>query len=229
MSHPYGLLSVIPPVVAIVLAIATRRPILSLLIGILCGALVTTGGDPIAAIADLCEVHLWPTLIDPGKMRVFAFTLLMAGMIGVICRCGGMQGLIRLISPLARGRRSGQLTTWLMGLVVFFDDYANTILLGSTLGPLCDRLRISREKLAYVVDSTAAPVASLALLSTWIAVEVDYIGEGIEGIRYHSDAVEQHADHDLYAEEEDIAEYARSVRNTPAYCDKGYMCYFKDR
>jgi Na+/H+ antiporter NhaC len=115
-------------------------------------------------------------------MRVFAFTLLMAGMIGVICRCGGMQGLIRLISPLAKSRRSGQLTAWFMGLLVFFDDYANTILLGGTLSPLCDRLRISREKLAYLVDSTAAPVASLALLSTWIAVEVDYIGEGIDGV-----------------------------------------------
>ena len=182
MEHPYGLLSTIPPVAAIVLAMITRRPIVSLLLGIFCGALVTTGGDPITAVADTLEVHLWPTLIDPGKMRVFAFTLLMAGMIGVISRCGGMQGLIQLISPLAKTRRSGQLTTWLLGLVVFFDDYANTILLGSTLRQVCDRLRISREKLAYLVDSTAAPVASLALLSTWIAVEVDYIGEGIQGI-----------------------------------------------
>jgi Na+/H+ antiporter NhaC len=182
MQHPYGLLCIVPPVVAIVLAIATRRPIVSLLIGIFCGALVTAGGNPLIAVADTCEVHLWPTLIDPGKMRVFAFTLLMAGMIGVICRCGGMQGLIFLISPLAKNRRSGQLTAWFMGLLVFFDDYANTILLGGTLSPLCDRLRISREKLAYLVDSTAAPVASLALLSTWIAVEVDYIGEGIDGV-----------------------------------------------
>lgn len=182
MEHPYGLLSIVPPLVAIVLAIVTRRPVVSLLLGIFCGALVTTGGNPITALADTCEVHLWPTLIDPGKMRVFAFTLLMAGMIGVISRCGGMQGLIRLITPLAKSQRSGQLTTWFLGLVIFFDDYANTILLGNTLRPVCDRLKISREKLAYIVDSTAAPVASLALLSTWIAVEVDYIGEGIEGI-----------------------------------------------
>lgn len=182
IPHPYGLLSLVPPVVAIVLAILTRRPIISLLLGIFCGALVTAGGNPIVATADTLEVHLWPTLIDPGKMRVFAFTLLMAGMIGVISRCGGMRGLVQLITPLARGRRSGQLVTWLMGLIIFFDDYANTILLGGTLRPVCDRLGISREKLAYVVDSTAAPVASLALLSTWIAVEVDYISEGIQGL-----------------------------------------------
>lgn len=187
MEHPYGLLSIVPPLVAIVLAIVTRKPVVSLLIGIFCGALVTAGGNPVTALVDTCEFHLWPTLVDPGKMRVFAFTLLMAGMIGVISQSGGMQGLIRLIRPLAKSRRSGQLTTWFVGMIIFFDDYANTILLGNTLRPVCDRLKISREKLAYIVDSTAAPVASLALLSTWIAVEVDYIGEGIRGIKGAND------------------------------------------
>ncbi|MGI9428045.1 MAG: Na+/H+ antiporter NhaC family protein, partial [Bythopirellula sp.] len=169
-----------PPIVAIVLAIATRRAVLSLLAGIFVGALLTTGGDFLQAILDTCEVHLWPTFIDPGKLRVFSFTLLMGAMIGVICRSGGMQGLIGLISPLAKTRRGGQLTTWLLGLVVFFDDYANTMLLGNTLRPVCDRLKISREKLAYLVDSTAAPVAGLALVSTWVAVEIDYVREGLE-------------------------------------------------
>ncbi len=178
--HPYGWLSLLPPLVAIVLAIVTRKAALSLLMGIFCGALLTTGGNFFEAVYDTCEVHLWPTFIDPGKLRVFSFTLLMGAMIGVICRCGGMQGFIRLISPLAKTRRGGQLVTWLLGLLIFFDDYANTILLGSTLRPLCDRLKISREKLAYLVDSTAAPVAGLSLLSTWVAVEIEYVREGIE-------------------------------------------------
>lgn len=178
--HPYGWLSLLPPLVAIALAIVTRKAAVSLLLGILCGALLTTGGDFFQAVYDTCEVHLWPTFSDPGKLRVFSFTLLMGGMIGVICRCGGMQGLIQLISPLAKTRRGGQLVTWLLGLLIFFDDYANTILLGSTLRPLCDRLKISREKLAYLVDSTAAPVAALSLLSTWVAVEIEYVREGVE-------------------------------------------------
>lgn len=178
--HPYGWLSLAPPVVAIVLAIVTRRAVLSLLAGILCGALLTTGGNLWQAVYDTCEIHLWPTFTDPGKLRVFSFTLLMGAMIGVICRSGGMQGLIGLIAPLAKSRRGGQLTTWLLGLVVFFDDYANTMLLGNTLRPVCDRLKISREKLAYLVDSTAAPVAGLALVSTWVAVEIDYVREGLE-------------------------------------------------
>ena len=93
-----------------------------------------------------------------------------------------MQGLIHLLSPFAKSRRGGQLVTWLLGLLIFFDDYANTILLGGTLRPVCDKLRISREKLAYLVDSTAAPVAGLSILSTWVAVEIEYVKEGIDAL-----------------------------------------------
>jgi len=179
MSHPYGWLSLLPPIVAIVLAIATRRIVLSLVLGIFAGALLMAGGNPLVAIYHTWETHLWRTLIDSGKLRVFSFTILMGAMIGVITRSGGMRGLIELVEPYASNRRRGQLATWLMGLLIFFDDYANTILLGSTLRPICDRLKISREKLAYLVDSTAAPVAGLAPLSTWVAVEIDYIADGL--------------------------------------------------
>ncbi|MFV2066965.1 MAG: Na+/H+ antiporter NhaC family protein [Pirellulales bacterium] len=181
-GHPYGWLSLLPPVAAIVLAIATRRVVPSLLGGIVAGALVTSGGDVPRAIADTLEIHLWKTLVDEGKLRVFAFTLLMGAMVGVINRSGGMRGLVLALTPLARDRRRGQLTTWLLGLLIFFDDYANTVLLGSTLRPLCDRLKISREKLAYLVDSTAAPVAGLALISTWVAVEIEYVQDGIDNV-----------------------------------------------
>jgi len=185
--NPYGWLCLLPPIVAIVLAIITRKASVSLLVGILVGALITTGGNIFQALHDTCEVHLWPTFTDPGKLRVFSFTLLMGAMIGVICRCGGMQGLIQLISPFAKSRRGGQLVTWLLGMLIFFDDYANTILLGGTLRPLCDRLKISREKLAYLVDSTAAPVAGLSLLSTWVAVEIEYVREGVETLGASAD------------------------------------------
>lgn len=184
-EHPFGWFSLAPPVVAVVLAIATRRVLVSLLAGLAIGALVTCGGNPINALVDLLEIHLWSTLTDPGKLRVFAFTLLLSAMIGVIQVAGGMRGLVNLITPWARSRRSGQLATWCLGLVIFFDDYANSLLLGSTLRPTCDRLKISREKLAFLVDSTAAPVAGLALVSTWIAVEIDYVGEGIANLESH--------------------------------------------
>jgi Na+/H+ antiporter NhaC len=181
-THPYGWLSLLPPVVAVVTAMLTRRIVPALLLGIFAGCLLMAHGSPLRAIIDLCELHLWNTLIQPDKLRVCAFTLLIGATIGVIQSSGGMRGLIQCVAPLARNRRTGQLGAWLMGLLVFFDDYANCLLLGTTLAPLCDRLRISREKLAYIVDSTAAPVAGLALVSTWIAVELDYLREGLKNI-----------------------------------------------
>lgn len=180
--HPYGVLSLAPPVIAVVLAIVTRRILLSVLLGLFVGALLTTGGDPVRAIVDLCEAHLWPTFVQPGKLRLFAFTMAMGATVGLIHAAGGMQGLVKLMTPLARGPRSAQLTGWLLGLVVFFDDYANTLLLGGALRSVFDRLKLSREKLAYLVDSTAAPVAGIALISTWVAVEISYIQEGLDNL-----------------------------------------------
>lgn len=182
MPHPYGWLSLLPSLVAIVLAIVTRRVILSLLAGIVVGALLTCGGHVSAALYGTFFTHLWPSFTAPGKLPIFCFTILMGAMLGIIQRTGGMHGLVEAVAPLAKTRRGGQVVTWVTGLIIFFDDYANTLLLGSTFRPLADRLKISREKLAYVVDSTAAPVAGLALVSTWVAVEIDYVNQGLENL-----------------------------------------------
>ncbi len=178
----YLWLILLPAIVAIVLAIATRRIVVSLLIGavigVVIGALVLTYGSPRAALPMALEDYLWKNLADEDHLRVFVFTSLMGAMVGVVFRAGGMHGIVAVLAPLARSRRGGQLMTWLLGLVVFFDDYANTLLLGGTMRPLADRLKISREKLAYLVDSTAAPVAGLAIISTWVAGEIGYIEDG---------------------------------------------------
>ncbi len=182
----YGWWSLVPPVVAIGLAIATRRVIASLLLGSVIGVLIlkdwSANWNPLTAIADLLENHLWASLCDPEHLRVFVFTALMGAMIGVIHRMGGMHGVVRSLAPLARTRRSGQVLTWVLGLLIFIDDYANTLLLGNTMRPLTDRLGISREKLAYLVDSTAAPVAGLAVISTWVAGEISYIQTGFDNL-----------------------------------------------
>ena len=178
-DHPYGWLSLLPPLVAIVLAIVTKRVVISLLVGIFVGAGVLQHWHPVETVICAVKDQLWPALIDSDKLHVFAFTLLLGALIGVINRSGGMRGLVETVAPLAKTRRRGQFTVWLLGLFVFFDDYANTLLLGKTLQPLTDRLKISREKLAYLVDSTAAPVAGLALISTWVAIEIDYINNGL--------------------------------------------------
>jgi Na+/H+ antiporter NhaC len=177
----YGCLSLLPPLIAITLAIATHRVVASLLAGIFAGACILSNGNPVVAIGTTCETHLWKSLSDDEHLRVFVFTLLMGAMVGVMRQSGGMEAIVNGIAPLARSRRGGQLTVWTLGLIIFFDDYANSLLLGNTMRPLTDRLRISREKLAYLVDSTAAPVSGLALVSTWVAGEIGYIEDGLAG------------------------------------------------
>lgn len=181
-THPYGWLSLLPSLVAIVLAIATRHVVLSMLFGLAAGSLITAQGDVVQALVDTCELHLWHSLIQEERLRVFGFTVLMGAMVGVVERMGGMAGLVAVVSRWAHDRRRGQLAAWFLGLLVFFDDYANTVLLGNTLQPLCERLRISKEKLAYLVDSTAAPVAGLAVISTWVAGEIDFVRSGLDSL-----------------------------------------------
>jgi Na+/H+ antiporter NhaC len=103
-------------------------------------------------------------------------------MVSVISKNGGMQGVVNRISKYATTAKSGQLATWFLGIAIFFDDYANTLIVGNTMRPITDRLKISREKLAYLVDSTAAPIAAIAFITTWIGAELGYIESGIETI-----------------------------------------------
>jgi Na+/H+ antiporter NhaC len=177
-----GWWSLAPPLLAIVLAVLFRQAVAALLAGVWVGVLLIRGGDPLSAFLGLFGEIVVPALADTGHATLLLFTFAMGGMLGVVARAGGTRGIVRLVAPLARGPRSGQLATWGMGLIVFFDDYANTLLVGGTMRPVTDRLRISREKLAYLVDSTAAPVASLAVVSTWIGTEIGYIGEAFDAL-----------------------------------------------
>ena len=111
------------------------------------------------------------------NLYVIGFTLSLVGMVHVILKMGGMAGLLERVKRFARSARATRVTTALMGFVLFFDDYANTIVVGSTMRPLTDARRISREKLAYLVDATSAPVAGLAVVSTWIGFEVGLFEE----------------------------------------------------
>ena len=103
-------------------------------------------------------------------------------MVGVMSKSGGTKGVVKNISRFASNARHGQLAVWLMGVLIFFDDYANTLIVGNTMRPLTDKLKISREKLSYLVDSTAAPVANIAIISTWIGYELSLISESFNTI-----------------------------------------------
>ena len=176
-----GWLTLLPPLLAILMALAFRQVVPALLGGIWVGAWIVYG-DPFTGLLRTIDKYAVDALADPDHTKIVLFTLLLGGMVGVISKSGGTRGLVASIAPYATNSRRGQVVTWLLGVAVFFDDYANTLLVGNTMRPVTDKLRISREKLAYIVDSTAAPVASIALISTWIGYEVSLIGQALEEI-----------------------------------------------
>ncbi len=156
--------------------------------GVWLGSLLLTDLSPVRSFTELLDVHIVGAVADRGHASILVFSLLLGGMLGLISRGGGAKGMASWVRSNSGSRRRGQLTTWFLGLLVFFDDYANALLVGSAMRPVTDRLRISREKLAFLVDATAAPVSSLALISSWIAVEVGYIHDQFQALAIERDA-----------------------------------------
>lgn len=180
-----GWVSLLPPLIAILLAFLLRSVIPALFIGLLVGAWAVNGLTWSGAVSGLFEtmtVYIVNTSIDPAHMAIIVFSFLIGGMVGIISRNGGMVGIVNRIMPIASTPKRGQAVVASLGLAIFFDDYANTMIVGNATRPMSDKLRISREKLAYLVDSTAAPVSTIAIITTWIGFQIGLIGSAIEGI-----------------------------------------------
>jgi len=175
-----GWLTLLPPVIAILFALLLRQVVPALLAGIYIGAWTLHGG-PLVGVLRAIDTYIVGAA-NSNRVSILIFSMLLAGMVGVISRSGGTIGLVEALTPYATDSRRGQVVTWILGILVFFDDYANTLLVGNTMRPVTDRLKVSREKLAYIVDSTAAPVASIALVSTWIGYEVSLIGSSLQAV-----------------------------------------------
>ncbi len=181
-------LSVLPPLIAIGLALIFKEVIVSLFAGIWVGAFIAGGLrfewflGIFRSLMTTIDTYIINSLNDAGHLSVLVFSLMIGGMVAIISRNGGMAGVVQRMSVYATNPRRGQFVTWLLGVAIFFDDYANTLIVGNTMRSVTDKFRISREKLAYIVDSTAAPVASVAFITTWIGAELGYIGDGIEQV-----------------------------------------------
>jgi Na+/H+ antiporter NhaC len=186
----YGALALIPPVLAIVLAIATRQVVVSLFLGIWAGATILAGWNPLQGLLDTFSTFLVEkSLADTWNMGIIVFCLVIGGMVGVIGKLGGTRAIAQAVVRRAKSSRTTMLSTVVMGIIMFFDDYANTMIVGNTMRPITDEEKISREKLAYIVDSTAAPVSSMAPVSTWIAMELGLIASGLESINVGSNSL----------------------------------------
>lgn len=180
-----GWVSVLPPLVAILLSFMLRSVIPSLFAGLILGAWLINGMTWQGAFNGLFEtmsIYILDAMTDRDHGAIMLFTLLIGGMVGIVSRNGGMVGIVARVIPIARTPRRGQTVIAALGLTIFFDDYANTMIVGNATRPVSDHLKISREKLAYLVDSTAAPVATVALITTWVGFQVGLIEDAMQGL-----------------------------------------------
>jgi Na+/H+ antiporter NhaC len=174
--------SVIPPLLAIGLAIATRQVILSLSIGLWMGAWLLGSGNPLAAIPQAIDAVI-NVFTDPGDTRVLVFTLVIGGLIATIEKLGGVRGFIHLLQEKkwVTGPGRAQWLAFGTGVVVFIESNITLLIAGAISRPLFDRYRVSREKLAYIIDATSAPICVLIPLNAWGAVIVSLLASsGIE-------------------------------------------------
>ena len=174
-----GFWSLVPPLVAILLAILFREVMVALVAGVWIGVVAIEGGFLQGSLRFL-DRHLVHSVGDEDHAKILIFTCLLGAVVAMISRMGGVVAVVNAMARRGQTRRKSQLVTWFLGLIVFFDDYANALLVGNTMRPISDRCKISREKLAFLVDCTSAPVACIAPVSTWIASEVSYIGDWLD-------------------------------------------------
>ncbi|MFA8298692.1 MAG: Na+/H+ antiporter NhaC family protein [Hyphomicrobiales bacterium] len=181
--------SILPPLIAILMALVFKEVYSALFTGLLVGTttIFYYGGSNlffsiIRGIFEIVDTYIIQALLEKDHLSIIVFSLFIGATVHLITRNGGMKGVVNILSKRANSPKSGQFITWILGVIIFFDDYANTLVVGNTMRPVTDRLKISREKLAYIVDSTAAPVAAIAFITTWIGAELSYISSGIKSI-----------------------------------------------
>ena len=186
-AEEFGIFTLIPPIVAILLAFITKNVVISLFIGVLSGGFILnlTGFNVFGALTqaflDFIDRAL-NSLSDPWNAGIVMQVLVIGGVINLVAKMGGAKAIAEALAKKAKTAKSAQLITWFLGICVFFDDYANSLIVGPIMRPVADKMKISRERLAFIIDATAAPIAGLAIISTWIGLEVSLISEGFESI-----------------------------------------------
>ena len=194
--------SVIPPLLAIYVSLAFKKIFWALGMAVFSGGLlVTVPQNPWSLTAYFEGViqsgsFVVSSVSDSANLQILAFVVIVLAMISTLIASGGLEGLIQKLSRYAKGHRSSQIITAFLGFLIFVDDYANTMIVGSSMRSVTDSNRVSREKLAFLVDATSAPIAGVAFVSTWIGYEVGLfsqtsksLGIGMDGYSMFLDAI----------------------------------------
>lgn len=197
--------SLVPLILILVLAMTTKMVELSLFLGIWLGACILTGGLSSGFKTTLDE-FLVGALADEGHVFIILFTVFLSGAVGMMQKSGGMLGFTNSISKIAKTPRAGQFACMCVGILIFFDDYANLLLTGETMKPLMDILFVSREKFSFIVDATSAPIASISPISSWVGFEAGLVQEAIDTLK------ERNGGEKLTIPETGFAVFLQSIR-----------------
>ena len=186
LGKSLGAITLVPTVLAVALAFLTNNVLFSLLIGFLSGVLIlgivncsSIVNFPYYFLVNLAE-SIKDVISDIDNIEVLLLCFAVGGMIEVVRSSGGFESLAIKLSKRVNSPKKANLIASLLGCLIFFDDYANTLIVGPIMKPITDRVKVSREKLSFIVDSTAAPVTGIALISSWIAVEIISIEKGLQ-------------------------------------------------
>lgn len=170
-----------PLVIVIFFAATTKMVELSLGMGIFVGACMVAGSLT-AGFRETFDKYILQALASVDHGYVYLFILFMAGLVGLIEKSGGLKGITHALRGFVKTSRSAQSASFFAGLIIFFDDYANTLVAGASMRPLTDACIVSREKLAFIVDATAAPIASIVPISSWVGFEISLIQAELDKI-----------------------------------------------
>lgn len=189
----YGVLTLLPPLIAIILAFITKNVIMSLFLGLIVGVFLISLVDAtfihaiFSSITGIGERFI-NALADPWNAGIVLQVLVIGGIIALVAKMGGAKAIAEALAKKAKGPVSSQIITWILGLLVFFDDYANSLIVGPIMRPVTDKMKVSREKLAFIIDATAAPISGIAIISTWVGYELTLIKDAFAGIGQNVDA-----------------------------------------
>ena len=177
--------SLLPPIVAIVLALISKEVYSSLFLGCLVGALLVSNFHPWETVVQLVQGDngIVTTVSDSGNIAIIVFLVILGIMVDLMNKAGGSEAFGRWATKTVKSRGGAQLMTMLLGVLIFIDDYFNCLTVGAVMRPVTESHKISRAKLAYVIDSTAAPVCMIAPVSSWAAAVSGYVqSDNVNGL-----------------------------------------------
>ena len=180
--------ALVPPVVAIGLALITKEVYSSLFIGIAVGGILYSGGSFERTVVHIFQDGIIGVLTDESNVGILVFLVILGAMVSLMNKAGGSAAFGRFAAKGIKTRVGAQLATILLGVTIFIDDYFNCLTVGSVMRPVTDKFKVSRAKLAYLIDATAAPVCIIAPISSWAAAVTGFV-EGEDGFSIFIQAI----------------------------------------